>query len=99
MRVGVRVRREIGRFEMDYVLWLCHYHSTGVSGCFGLFFSFFFFLFEAQCCVSNGGFFRYLLSTLVLMIPSAGELVGVILHSLFPRFINAVVVSDCSVGH
>lgn len=45
MRVGVRVRRKIGRFEMDYVLWLCHYHSTGVSvsGCFGLFLFFFFF--------------------------------------------------------
>lgn len=29
---------------MDYVLGLCHNHSTGVSGCFGLFlFSFLFF--------------------------------------------------------
>lgn len=82
MRVGVRVRRDIGRFEMDYVLWLCHYRSTRVSGCSGLFFLLFS-LFDVQCCVSNGGFFRYLLSTLVLMILDAGELVGIVLHSFF----------------
>lgn len=40
-------------------------------------------LFDVQCCVSKGGFFRYLLSTLVLMILDAGELVGIVLHSFF----------------
>lgn len=42
-----------------------------------------FFVFDVQCCVSNGGFFQYLLSTLVLMIPVARELVGIVLHSFF----------------
>lgn len=48
------------------------------------------------------GFFRYLLSTLVLMIPGAGELVrvgGNCPALFFLRLSNAVVVADCFVEH
>lgn len=44
-------------------------------------------------------FFRFLLSTLVLMTPGAGELVGVALRSFILRFSNVVVVVDCFVDH
>lgn len=52
---------------MDYVLWLCHYHSTGVSvsGCFGLFLFFFFFSYLKVNAVCRMGVLPVLITPFV----------------------------------